>query len=153
MIFKVVTKWPGDVSRSHNGGDYRRGYWLYPEGMVNGVLLYRKEYFSSYEGGTCPVTARTWPCEQCQEGHSQQEYERVSAFEVWELLQQHPYKIHARPTVLLSKKYMELEGFHVEIDGTVEKEGVSALSIQQCRENAEAFWKELSTAGKEDYNG
>ena len=142
MIFKVVTKWPQDVSRSHNGGDYRRGYWLYPEGMVNGVLLFRKEYFSSYEGGTCPVTGSTWPCEQCQEGHGPQEYEKVSAFEVWELLQRHPYKIKARPTVLLSKKYMELEGFYVEIDGTVEKEEVSDIYIQQCRKNAEEFWKE-----------
>ena len=148
MIFKVITKWPEDVFRSHNGGDYRMGYWLYPEKSFNGVLVYRKEYFSSYEGGTCPVTGSTWPCEQCQEGHGPQEYEKVSAFEVWELLIKHPYEIKARPTALLSKKYMELEGFHVEIDGTVEKEGVSDIYIQQCRKNAEAFWKELSTAGK-----
>ena len=148
MIFKVVTKWPGDVSRSHNGGDYCRGYWLYPEKSINGVLVYRKEYFSSYDGGTCPVTGSPWPCKGCEEGHGMKEYERVSAFEVWELLLKHEYKIHARPTVLLSKNYMEMEGFYVEIDGTVEKEGVSALSIQQCRKNAEAFWKELSTAGK-----
>lgn len=148
MIFKVVTKWPEDVSRSHNGGDYRRGYWLYPEKSFNGVLLYRKEYFSSYEGGSCPVAGSPWPCEQCQgAGHEPQEYEKVSAFEVLALLEKHPHKVHANIFPCFVRKYGKLDYFYVEIDATTEKEGFSTFRVQHWQKSAFAFWKEVNSNG------
>jgi len=124
MKFKVITRWPDDPHRSCNGGDYKEGYWLIPVEFdeSKGGLVYRKEYFTSFEDGCCEATGayHNGGCPLCPDGHPESDYEHLTAEKIDDLLGF--YEFQLRPETRSLKWGMVYFDFYVEIDLTKPRE-------------------------------
>jgi|SRR5690554_5017083 len=150
MLFKVILEKPEST------GDFWYGYWLKPIKEVNEVFVFRQEYFKAFDllkdepSGICPVSGSLDSCLACFNGeHKPDEYIKMSAFEVRELLEMHPYRVKAKttsPFLSNGKNYMSMPEFYTEIDATIfkEKEDVCNTALNICRLHAVNFWRDVN---------